>query len=115
MGGIIQSNRLVCNVLRCKDCKVTPQQTRNLLRSIMGPDSAQDRMKDLLHALRQIEGSDVLVIQDQMDITCGAIMQTKVQKMMFERWGETLTMDFTHGTNNLGYHLGTFRKATLCL
>ncbi|POM76669.1 Hypothetical protein PHPALM_6063 [Phytophthora palmivora] len=24
---------------------------------------------------------------------------------MFERWGETLTMDFTHGTNNLGYHL----------
>ncbi|ETL29147.1 hypothetical protein L916_17613, partial [Phytophthora nicotianae] len=26
---------------------------------------------------------------------------------MFERWGETLAMDFTHGANNLGYHLGS--------
>ncbi|ETP09523.1 hypothetical protein F441_14607 [Phytophthora nicotianae CJ01A1] len=46
-------------------CKVTPQQTRNLIRSIMGQDSAQDRMKNLLHALRQLDGSDMLVIQNQ--------------------------------------------------
>lgn len=26
---------------------------------------------------------------------------------MFERRGETLAMDFTHGTNNLEYHLGS--------
>ncbi|ETO68365.1 hypothetical protein F444_14778, partial [Phytophthora nicotianae P1976] len=96
-------------------CKVTPQQTRNLIRSIMGQDSAQDRMKDLLHALRQLDGSDVLVIQDQLDITCGVIMQTKVQKMMFDRWGENLTMDFTHSTNNLGYHLGEYAKATILI
>ncbi|OWZ23829.1 hypothetical protein PHMEG_0001239 [Phytophthora megakarya] len=25
--------------------------------------------------------------------------------MRFERWGETSAMDFTHRTNNLGYHL----------
>ncbi|KAG3234544.1 hypothetical protein PI124_g20403 [Phytophthora idaei] len=87
-------------------CKVTPQQTRNLIRSIMGQNSGEDRMKDMLHALRQLDGSDVLVIQDQMDVTCGIVMQTKVQKLMFERWGETLAMDFTHGTNSLGYHLG---------
>jgi hypothetical protein len=74
----------------------------------MGQDSAEDRLKDMLHALRQLEGSDVLVLQDQMDATCGVVMQTKVQKLMFERWGETLAMDFTHGTNNLGYHLGTY-------
>ncbi|ETN18833.1 hypothetical protein PPTG_04307 [Phytophthora nicotianae INRA-310] len=96
-------------------CKVTPQQTRNLIRIIMGQDSAQDRMKDLLHALRQLDGSDVLVIQDQLDITCGVIMQTKVQKMMFDRWGENLTMDFTHSTNNLGYHLGEYAKATILI
>ncbi|POM65557.1 Hypothetical protein PHPALM_18705 [Phytophthora palmivora] len=99
-------------------CKVTPQQTRNLLRSIAGQDSGEDHMKNMLHALRQLDGSDVLVIQDQFDVTCGVVMQTKVQKMMFERWGETLVMDFTHGTNNLGYHLGAsssnlFYKATL--
>ncbi|KAG2847078.1 hypothetical protein PC111_g946 [Phytophthora cactorum] len=89
-------------------CKVTPQQTRNLIHSNMGQESGGDRLKDILHALLQIEGSDVLVIQDQMDGTCGIVMQTKVQKMMFERWGETLAMDFTHGTNNLGYHLDAY-------
>ncbi|ETN16741.1 hypothetical protein PPTG_21772 [Phytophthora nicotianae INRA-310] len=40
-----------------------------------------------------------------MDVPGGVVIQTKVQKLMFERWGETLAMDFTHGTNNLGYHL----------
>ncbi|OWZ10497.1 Serine protease [Phytophthora megakarya] len=93
-------------------CKVTPQQTRTLLRSIMGHDSVKDHMKNMLHALRQLDGSGVLVIQDQFDVTCGVVMQTKIQKMMFERWGETLAMDFTHGTNNLGYHLGASATAT---
>lgn len=74
----------------------------------MGQDSAEDRLKDMLHALRQLEGSDVLVLQDQIDVICGVVMQTKVQKLMFEGWGETLAMDFTQGTNNLGYHLGTY-------
>ncbi|KAG4043059.1 hypothetical protein PC123_g21468 [Phytophthora cactorum] len=72
----------------CIGCKVTPQQTCNLIRSIMGQESGEDRLKDMLHAFRQIEGSGVLVIQDQMDGTCGIVMQTKVQKMMFERWGD---------------------------
>ncbi|KAG6959425.1 hypothetical protein JG687_00008787, partial [Phytophthora cactorum] len=31
--------------------------------------------------------------------------KTKMHKLLFERWGETLAMDFTHGTNHLGYHL----------
>ncbi|ETL81126.1 hypothetical protein F441_17141 [Phytophthora nicotianae CJ01A1] len=31
---------------------------------------------------------------------------------MFERWGETLAMDFTHGANNLGYHLAPVRLTT---
>ncbi|KAG2806671.1 hypothetical protein PC111_g17264 [Phytophthora cactorum] len=52
----------------------------------------------MLHSLHQLDGSDVLVMQDQMDITSGIVMQTKVQKLMFERWGETLVMDFTHGS-----------------
>lgn len=74
----------------------------------MGRDSAEIRLKDMLHALRQLDGSDVLVMQDQIGVTTGIVLQTKVQKLMFERWGETLAMDFTHGTNNLGYHLGAY-------
>jgi hypothetical protein len=30
---------------------------------------------------------------------------------MCERWSETLFMDFTHGTNNRGYHLGALGAA----
>ncbi|KAG6580146.1 Zinc finger SWIM domain-containing protein 3 [Phytophthora cinnamomi] len=93
-------------------CKITPQQTRNLICSIMGHGAAEARLKDLLQAIRQSDGSDVLVIQDQMDVTCGIVKQTKVQKLMFERWGDTITMDFTHGTNNLGYHLGSLVVTT---
>ncbi|ETO80537.1 hypothetical protein F444_05006 [Phytophthora nicotianae P1976] len=71
-------------------CKVTPQQARNFIRSITGEESGED----------------------QMDVTCGVVMQTKVQKLMFERWGETLAMDFTHGTNNRVYHLGSLVVTT---
>ncbi|KAG2838627.1 hypothetical protein PC111_g4178 [Phytophthora cactorum] len=39
-------------------------------------------------------------------------MQMKVQKLMFAKWDETLAMDFTHGTNNLGYHLGSLVVTT---
>ncbi|OWZ15145.1 Serine protease [Phytophthora megakarya] len=61
----------------------------------MGKDSGEDRLKNMLHVLRQRDGSDVLVIQDQFDVTCGVVMEAKIQKMMFERWGETLATDFT--------------------
>ncbi|ETO73511.1 hypothetical protein F444_10545, partial [Phytophthora nicotianae P1976] len=66
----------------------------------MGVDGGEDRLKDML----QLDGSDVQVIQDHT--ARGIIIKTKIQKMMFERWGETLAMDLTHNRNNLGYHLG---------
>eukprot|EP00644_Phytophthora_capsici_P018331 jgi/Phyca11/131867/e_gw1.119.35.1 len=69
----------------------------------------------MLHALRQLDGSDVLVMQHQMGVTSGVVMQTKLQKLMFQQWGETLVMDFTHGTNNLGYHLGAYCRIIVTL
>ncbi|OWZ14076.1 hypothetical protein PHMEG_00012498 [Phytophthora megakarya] len=107
------SSRHIANFLNERiGCKVTPQQTRNLIRSIRGRDSAEELLKSMLHALRQVDGSDLLAIQDQMNVTTGIVMQTKVQKMMFENWGETLLMGFTHGTNNLSYHLGSLVVTT---
>ncbi|KAH7465586.1 uncharacterized protein KRP23_12126 [Phytophthora ramorum] len=108
------SSKYITNFLNERiGCKITPQQTRHLIRSIMGQHSAEDRLKNMLHALVQLEDTDVLVIQDQIEVTCGIIMQTTVQKLMFQRWGETLAMDFTHGTNNLGVSLGKFGVAIL--
>ncbi|KAF4322685.1 hypothetical protein JM18_003147 [Phytophthora kernoviae] len=66
----------------------------------------------MLHAPEQLDGRDVLLMQDQMDVTCGIVIQTKLQKMLFKGWGQTLVMDFTHGTNNLGYHLAHKRNGT---
>ncbi|KAG7376370.1 hypothetical protein PHYPSEUDO_013657 [Phytophthora pseudosyringae] len=58
-------------------CKVTPQQARNLIRSITGESSGGGGLKNMLHALRQRRSCSPR--SDQMD--------------------------FTHGTDNLGYHL----------
>ncbi|ETP16254.1 hypothetical protein F441_09121, partial [Phytophthora nicotianae CJ01A1] len=47
-----------------------------------------------------------MVIHDQMGVTCAIVVQSATQKLVFKNWGETLAMDWTHGTNNVGYHLG---------
>ncbi|POM79210.1 Hypothetical protein PHPALM_3166 [Phytophthora palmivora] len=88
------------------DIAITPQQTRNLLRHLLG-STTLERTKALLDTFTDEEGNHVLFFfQDQMDITCVIAMQTAVQKTSVQQWGDTLVMDWTHGTNNLGYHLG---------
>ncbi|KAG4038312.1 hypothetical protein PC123_g26124 [Phytophthora cactorum] len=47
-----------------------------------------------------------------MDITCVIAIQTSIQKKYFFQWGDTLVMDWTHGTNNMGYHLGSLVVTT---
>ncbi|KAG2950379.1 hypothetical protein PC117_g4483 [Phytophthora cactorum] len=68
--------------------KFTPQQTKNLLKRI-------------------VEGNEVMLMQDQFDVTCGIVIQTSVQKLCFEHWGQTLAMDWAHLTSNLVFHLGS--------
>ncbi|KAG6963301.1 hypothetical protein JG688_00008216 [Phytophthora aleatoria] len=94
------------------DAHVSSTHIANFLKDRIGPRFREDRVKYTLHALRMLDDSEVLVMQDQMDVTCGIVMQMKVQKLMFAKWGETLAMDFTHGTNNLGYHLGSLVVTT---
>ncbi|KAE9333284.1 hypothetical protein PF008_g14519 [Phytophthora fragariae] len=53
-----------------------------------------------------------MLIQDQLDLTCGVVIQTAAQKVCFEHWGQTLAMDWTHSTNNLGFHLGSLVATT---
>ncbi|KAG3161194.1 hypothetical protein C6341_g13659 [Phytophthora cactorum] len=65
--------------------KFTPQQTKNLLKRIGNNKLSQDRLKMFLYALAQVEA----------------------QNLCFEHWGQTLAMDWTHSTNNLGFHLGS--------
>ncbi|POM81601.1 Hypothetical protein PHPALM_403 [Phytophthora palmivora] len=89
------------------DMVLTPQQTRNILHQVLG-STALARTKRILDAFAEADsGNDVLLVQDQMDISCVIAFQTSIQKKCFIQWGDTLVMDWTHGTNNLGYHLGS--------
>ncbi|POM71925.1 Hypothetical protein PHPALM_11445 [Phytophthora palmivora] len=102
---------------------ITPQQTRNLLRHLLGSTTLEristthGRTKALLDTFADEEGNHVLFVQDQMDITCIIAMQTAVQNPCVQQWGDTLVMDWTHGTNNLGYHLGcpVLLRMLLCM
>ncbi|KAG2948798.1 hypothetical protein PC117_g5734 [Phytophthora cactorum] len=58
---------------------------RNVLRRMQTNPSAQERPKNLLHELKQVDGSEVLMTQDDWDITCGVVIQTRVQKLAFEQ------------------------------
>ncbi|KAF1788308.1 hypothetical protein GQ600_1470 [Phytophthora cactorum] len=60
----------------------------------------------MLDTLADFDNHEVLVLRDQNDVTSGVVIKTSIQKLAFERWGETLCMDWTYGTNNLGFHLG---------
>ncbi|KAF1776811.1 hypothetical protein GQ600_11472 [Phytophthora cactorum] len=54
---------------------------RNVLRWMQTDSSAQERLKNLLHELKQEDGSGVLMIQDDVDIKCGVVIQTRVQSL----------------------------------
>jgi hypothetical protein len=96
------------------DMFLSPQQTRNVLQQVLG-SSTLERTKLLLDGFAdENPGNDVLLVQDQIGISCVIAMQTWIQKQCFVEWGDALVMDWTHGTNNLGYHLGACYAMT-CL
>ncbi|KUF97046.1 Kinesin-II 85 kDa subunit [Phytophthora nicotianae] len=101
--------------------QVTPQQARNIVQRVLENDSVEEQLTSMLDTLDKHEDHDVLVLRDQNDVTCGVVIQTAVQKIAFKKWGETLCMDWTYGTNNLGFHLGVedigecFPEATVLL
>ncbi|ETP17548.1 hypothetical protein F441_08061 [Phytophthora nicotianae CJ01A1] len=86
---------------------VTPQQARNIIQRVLGKSSVEHKPKHLLDAVAE-QGSSVLLLQDQLDVTTAIFIQTAVQKRIFREWGDCLLMDWTHSTNNLGYRLGSF-------
>lgn len=89
---------------------MSPQQIRNLLRRTLGGETAEARVKEMLSRLAEEDWSEIMLLQDHFDITCAIVVQTSAQRVVFGLWGQTLAMDSTHNTNNLGYHLGEFNQ-----
>lgn len=60
-------------------------------------------MKQLLGRFVGKAGNSCLLIEDDSGLTCGIAIQNAAQKEVFRRWGDTLVLDWTHNTNNLGF------------
>lgn len=86
---------------------VHPQQLANLKRLQLGGTAALDNMNALLSAYCEFDGSCLLVVNDEKGKACGFVMQTGIQRGFFQRWDDSLILDWTHSTNNVDYYLGT--------
>ncbi|OWZ16719.1 LOW QUALITY PROTEIN: hypothetical protein PHMEG_0009443 [Phytophthora megakarya] len=75
------------------------QLARNFIRKLRGESTSRSRLKIMLDTLAAEKDCDVLEIRDQTELTCAIVVQSSVQKLAFEHWGETLAFDRTHGTN----------------
>lgn len=87
---------------------ISTQQARNILRLVQGK-TPLELVKAILGRFGEAIGNHVVLVQDQLDITVAIAIQSRVQKQCFADWGDCLVMDWTHSTNNLGYHLGEDR------
>lgn len=80
---------------------------RNIVAKCLGGSNAEARMKKMVADFTAIEGNVCSLVQDEdTSMTVAIIMQSKAQAQAFAFWPETLVMDWTYNTNNLGYHLG---------
>jgi len=92
------------------DLPISSQQIRNLINARLGDGNAEDRLKLILSRYVEMEGHTCLLVQDEWDQTCGIVLQSAAQKAIFQQWGESLVLDWTHNTNNLGFYLGELRN-----
>jgi hypothetical protein len=101
------NSKNICDIIAARlGHAYTRQQFDNFKRYQLGDISAVDGLKKLLTRFVSFSGSRALVIDDQEGQTCGIAFQSGVQRAMFQRWGDCLVLDWTHNTNNAGYHLG---------
>ncbi|KAF1786832.1 hypothetical protein GQ600_4001 [Phytophthora cactorum] len=79
---------------------VTSQQARNIVRRLEGKKKTEE--EKIMHEVGREEGNDVTNWISRLPLYPS---RNSTQKS-FELWGDCLLMYWTHGTNNLGYHLG---------
>ncbi len=85
---------------------MTPQLVRNVEASRVGVTGAEKKLKKLVDAFSAIPGNHVCYLHNEKILIIGAVTQTRAQAEVFRCWPETLGMDWTYNTNNLGYNLG---------
>ena len=103
----IRSSCATSSVAVCT-CRSQRRQLDNFKQYRLGGGHALESMRTLLERFLSFDGARCLVIDDADGVVCGLVLQTGMQRAMFQRWGDSLIMDWTHNTNNLGFYLGTW-------
>ncbi|KAG3235521.1 hypothetical protein PI124_g19443 [Phytophthora idaei] len=86
---------------------ITTQQVRNLINARLGHGNAEQRLKAVLTEFASTEDYEGVLLQGDWDPTVRIGPQTKAQRKIFSRWGDTLALDWTHSCTNLGFYVGT--------
>ncbi|GMF38517.1 unnamed protein product [Phytophthora fragariaefolia] len=89
------------------------ETTRNLMNARLGNTSTESRLKSVLDEFASDTGNKCTIVQGEWGQTIGIILQTKAQRAIFDRWGDTLAMDWTHNCTNLAFYVGPLQIAHL--
>ncbi|KAF4145812.1 hypothetical protein GN958_ATG04996 [Phytophthora infestans] len=72
---------------------ISTQQVRNPMNARLGHSSAEKRLNGVLSEFASTKGNECVLLQSEYDQTIGIVMQTKAQRDIFARWGDTLSLD----------------------
>jgi hypothetical protein len=99
--------RNICDVVatRC-GVHLTAKDLANTRRVRLFGRSAIHNLLLLLERFASFDGSRCTIIEDQAGQLCGIAIQSAAQRDMFAKYGDSLLLDWTHSTNNIGYYLG---------
>lgn len=101
------NTKKICDIVSTRLGRTfTSKQLHNFRNARLGGASAETSMKILLDRFTKLDGSNTLVVLDQDDHTCGVIMQSRIQRDLFQQYGDSLILDWTHDTNNVGFYFG---------
>ncbi|KAG4055520.1 hypothetical protein PC123_g9412 [Phytophthora cactorum] len=99
------TKQIVSYVADTTGLPITTQQVRNLMNARLGHGNAEQRLKAVLTEFASTEDTEGVLRQGDWDQTVGIVLQTKAQREIFSRWGDTLALYWTHNCTDLGFYV----------
>ncbi|KAF1784752.1 hypothetical protein GQ600_14398 [Phytophthora cactorum] len=96
--------------IRCCCRRVSSQLIRNVLRRMQTNPSAQERPKNLLHELKQVDGSEVLMTQTTGISHAVWLFKREFRSSLLSNRERTLRLS-SHTEQIIGFHLGELALA----
>ncbi|KAG6962748.1 hypothetical protein JG688_00008464 [Phytophthora aleatoria] len=59
------------------------------------------------------DGNECLLLKDTDGVLSGIVLINAAQNKLYKLWCESLLIDWTHHSNNLGFHLGGYMQRAL--